>query len=328
MDQDQIARIAEHLAENSPLLGVHLKAEQDQGRSQFIAAGRAKALTGRLEYAQTSTGKRFFDDSGVAEDGKHIHKTSYCDGRRCANVTYSEADVPQLVQISSVFMNETAYNARSIPFPVRSYYVGPIPLLDALPTAEMMPDIIVAGRPCDVLHFQAIGAVRKEDFVVALDKATSVPLRQAGFLSPEDFRTSRPTWVWEAVTFDATAAHPFVQDSTLTRYITAAGNGPTEADIGRANMTTRIHVLSYDMDDPMPDSVFWYKPQPGLAVIDTLAPRSARKVEATTATPTPPAGEAIRVEVPAAVPWSAIAVTSAVIAAAIALLAVRRGRGG
>ena len=42
-----------------------------------------------------------------------------------------KSDVPVSIQISKTFMDDMKYNSLSIPFPLKSYYVGPKELFEA-----------------------------------------------------------------------------------------------------------------------------------------------------------------------------------------------------
>src|SRR5579883_2358242 len=179
MGVDRLTQILENLASEHLARSIHLKTTERQSKSSIVE--QSIPLTFSHDYMQTSRGQRFYDHRVTGFlDGMKLHRAAYCDGTQCAEVKFhpTKTDEPVAIEISRRFLDDMVNNTMSIPFPLKSYYVGPKELIEALPSAERLPDEEVIGRPCDVFLFRSVGpADRKEDFVYYLDKTTSVPLK-------------------------------------------------------------------------------------------------------------------------------------------------------
>lgn len=227
----------------------------------------------RQTYAATSSGQRFFDQTGRRSDlnAKTRRLTFFSDGKKCANVTYDENDPSSQtgVLISRTFGNEASFGFMDVPPPVRYYHVGLIPLIEALPKAERMTSGEVIGRTCDVFHFKSAGSVEHpQSLVYFLDKATGVPLRVAAYADPEKLRDNIPNWIWEAKTLDKVGKRHIPFSSTLTYYRsfkTDKGELVNKLDIFQS-----IQVVKVEYDLELPKSTFWPAYQPGIVVIDQI----------------------------------------------------------
>ena len=173
----------------------------------------------KQEWAATSSGQRYFDDWFMAPPGKAFeHRAVYCDGHRFAHVWLQEQDPARQSEVS--FNKDELMEKRDFfldaPMPIKVTHVGLIPLYEALPSAEIMPEGEVIGRACDVFHFKSAGKPSNPASIVYyLDKETSYPLKVVFYNNLERFRARRPGSLWEAKTFDRVSGRHFLPLSSV-----------------------------------------------------------------------------------------------------------------
>ncbi len=319
MGVDRLTQILENLAREQPTRSIHLKTTERQSRSATSA--RSVPLTISNDYMQTSKSQRFFDRVVVGfSNGMKDHRAAYCDGTRCAEVKFHPTivDKPVAVEISKQFMDDMIYNTLSIPFPLNSYYVGPKELIEALPSAERLPDGEVIGRPCDVFLFKAVGpADRKEDLVYHLDKQTSVPLKVACFIQPEHLAIDRPYWTWEATTLDDVEGHHVPLSSLRTKFVVKDASREVRPQV---NMTTAIGVDEVEFDREIPATAFWPAYQDDVPVIDLIHGKTIHAPKHKTAALPP---DVIRVAEPGSTPWALLGGAFLVVALIAAAMGLR-----
>jgi hypothetical protein len=320
---DRITEILENLAHEQLVRSIRLKTTEQQSKSMLIKPEGSTPVTISNNYIQTAKGQRYFDTLSSFPDGGKLHRAAYCDGTRCAEVSFNHdnSDKPDYIQISKQFLDDMRNNTLSIPFPLNSYYVGPKALIDALPAAEARADGEVIGRPCDVFVFKSVGPPdRKEDLVYYLDKQTSVPLKVSCYIKPEHLEMDRPLWSWEATTLNDQGDHHVAMASLWTRFVVK--NASREV-APKVNMTAAITVDEVELDRDIPVTSFWPAYGDEVRTIDLIHPRAVRAPAPRTAVSVT---DPIRVEEPAGLPWAMLGSAFLVVALIAAAMGLRNKR--
>jgi hypothetical protein len=285
----------------------------------------------KQEWAATSSGQRYFDDWFMAPAGKAFeHRAVYCDGHKFAHVWLQQQDPARQSLVS--FNKEVLLEKRDFfldaPMPIKITRVGLVPLYEALPTAESMPDGKVIGRACDVFYFKSAGKPSNPASIIYhLDKETSYPLKVVFYNNPERVRAGRPNSLWEAKTFDRVSGRHFLPLSSVY------SDRPIDLGVDKSDSKVCIYqsirIVHAEFDAAIPSSAFWPIPQPGVRLIDNTSRPSASKPGADVTIPqAAQAADPIR----AAVPGNSsalLALSGAALSVAVLLIAVllwKRGR--
>ncbi len=246
-----------------------------RSESQMLHEGQSRTIINEDKYVETRSGKRMGDFSSRAlEDGATSHKASYCDGAKCANVTY-RGDVQDNIAIGRSFLNEGMIGSTDRPRPLQYFYVGKVPLYEALPGATYLGGGTVAGRESEVFLFPRVKWARfPQDLVYDLDKATSIPIRvraysvEGGMTDPD---ATAPAWSWTARTVDAIQGYHMSLRSESARFLKDGADYTSDTQ-SRAEIT--VESLVYDKS--YPSSTFWPVSQPGVDIFDAIAKKSFR----------------------------------------------------
>ena len=269
MGEDSLNRIIEKLLHETIPRTIQLRVSIEQNQS---GSSDKKSLV--QLYAETAPGERFFDQRLIGPTNRVFHTSSYCDAKKCANVSYSmeEPDSQSRVTVGHGFMNEANFGYRDAPEPFRFYHVGLKPIHEAIAVAEPMGQERVIGRACNIFHFRDVGpSDRKQSLVYALDEATSVPLRVAAYADPKQIRDQVPNWVWVAATLDEVSDRHYPKSSTYASFkVTQTQSGQW---IATPKLSQVINVSEVVFDAAIPKSTFWPVIQPGVLVLDSIAKR-------------------------------------------------------
>lgn len=239
-------------------------------------AGPHPGLDIESRYVETASGKRFYDTTSREPNGLVVRRTGYRDGSRCANVTYQSDDPSEQAQIvvSRVFLREADFGYVERPEPLAFYYVGLVPLHEALRGAERLEDSVVLGRPCDRFLFPEVkGGGRAQALVYHLDRATSVPLKVTAHRDRKDLTDRGASWTWEATSLERVAGHNVVMTSKYRSYHFVKNEGATEQVQDMTNVYT---VESVEYDKSYPSKMFWPTFGPGAQVFDVIENKSYR----------------------------------------------------
>src|SRR5579875_3836707 len=178
----------------------------------------------RSEYfIETAKGQKVYRASMDKAAGETVLWLGYCDGARCASVEYEQAprqDRQHAITITKTFMDEqmTGYTMR--PEPLRFHYVGLVPLHEAVQKAARIGSGTIIGRQCTVMLFAGVpGSSGTQDLVYHLDASTSIPLKVEAFANQDRLKASRPSWVWEATSFDEVQGFHVALNSRYTGFI-------------------------------------------------------------------------------------------------------------
>jgi len=321
VNEDRLTRILENLLTENYSTSVRLRVTLDQTRSLYRQPQGSLSSQILQEYVHTGRGQRHFEARTKWENGRTDHRAAYCDGTKCAEVTFdpTNVDKPQTIEVSHKFADDMSSNGLTIPFPLLSYFVGSKPLVEALTTGESMPDGDALQRPCDVFLFKAVGvAQRKDDLVYYLDKVTSVPLKVVCYTSSDLRLSNRPLWAWEAIRLENVSGHHVALESIWKRFVV---KGAEPAAASKVDYTQTIHVDECTFDQQIAASEFWPIYTPGVRVLDRIDRKSFRVKDESAATV---ATDPIRVREPSSGRWEMIG-AGFLIACVIAAVLVRRG---
>ncbi len=292
-----IAAICERLHEVCAPKSLRIRVEVLQ--SNETDHGRCPEFPLKQEWATTSAGLRYFDEWFMPTIEPFGHSSVYSDGHRFANVSYQRQDAAHEleVNINKYELVEKRDFFLNAPWPIRVSYVGIVPLHEALPTAEVMPDAEVIHRGCDVFHFKNAGLPSQpQSLVYFLDRATSFPLKVAAYANADRIREQKPNWVWEAKSFDRVSAQHFLPLSSSYATYSYSAVPKSESTLG---VFQSIKIVQAEFDIAISPSVFWPVLEPGVRVIDMTKHQSAAAPRAgVTSSQTSQTGAPIRAEVP------------------------------
>ncbi len=278
MVDDSLNRIVEKVAHEVMPQSVRLWVSISQSKRQVPTRGGSSSLVLEQTYFETDRGERYFDEKIILPNEAVTHSSSYCDGKKCANITFSteEPDRQERVTIGHDFMTESMTGFRDAPPPFRFYHVGLIPLPEALASAERLGRVRVIQRNCNDFHFKDVGpSGRKQSLVYSLDEETSVPLRIAAYADPDRLHDGMPNWVWEAATLDKVSDRHFPLSSTYSSFrVTKTDTGQWTS---RPDLTRTIQVKEITFDAAIPHTAFWPTIQPGVLVLDAITKRKYRE---------------------------------------------------
>jgi hypothetical protein len=275
MADDRLDRIIDNVVRETVPRTIRLEVSISQSNRQIATSGGSTPLTLEEIYLETDRGDRYFDRKIILPDGSVTRNSSYCDGKRCANIEFSKEDPERqgAVGIGHDFMTESRIGFRDVPPPFRYYHVGLTPLHEALPHADRMGPERVMERSCENFHFKGVGpAGRQQSLVYSLDEETSVPLKIAAFSGPEQLRDQTPNWVWEATTLDPVSGRHFARSSKYASF--RVRKDETGLWVAKPDLSQTIHVKEIAFDNPIPHADFWPAFQPGVRVFDSIAKRS------------------------------------------------------
>jgi hypothetical protein len=234
-------------------------------------------------YIETATGQRFYERRSHMVDGGTQRSIDYCDGRRCADLSFKpdQIDRQHQVVIKRDFSMERVAGAIARPVPLNFDYVGSVPLREALKDAKVVGEEPILGRDCVKVLFRDVKHPNGPRLAVyTLDRAEAVPLAVAFYLDPGHYESGTPEYTWRATALE-TLGGRLVPKTSVKEVFNSGGEGLT------ARVESTVKEISFDRDYPR--SEFWPTLQPGVLVIDQIA-RTRSVVpgevsEATTAQP-------------------------------------------
>ena len=224
---------------------------------------------GSEHFVETMDGQKYYIKSNEVPGHEHVVLLGYSDGKRCASVTTRNASGQRgqkSITLTKTFMDEqlTGYVMR--PEPLRFWYVGLIPLREAVLKAERIGVGHVAGRACDIFLFSAVpGQNGSQDLVYHLDEATSMPLKAEAFANQARLKAGKPSWVWEAITLDEVQGYHVPLNSRYTGFVIREDAGST------AQLTERYTIEAIMFNEPHQASAFWPEFEKGVFVNDLIA---------------------------------------------------------
>jgi hypothetical protein len=167
------------------------------------------------------------------------------------------------------------------PVPLRYFYVGKVPLYEALTQARPLGPTQVLDRPCHRFLFEKVRwAMADQDLVYALDDDTGIPLSVTSYpVGQGQAPDAKSQWSWEARSLDTADGYPYVKNS-----VSIMPHDPTPRP---------ITVDRIVFNQTYPATQFQIKPDPGVLIIDeirgkdSVAPGTPRPVSSTTAAAQP-----------------------------------------
>ncbi len=263
----------------------------------YAAVGPTPAGTithGREDYMATRHGERKYAQYTEVEGRDVCVLFGYDVTTRCASVRYAKPPFETRqtsITISKAFLDEAVTGSNAIPAPL-PYYVGLVPIHQAITTAERLGPSQVAGRDCFRFYFSKVGnPAATEDRVYHLDALTSFPLKVETFLDRAHFDAASPFSVWEAEAIGEAQGFHFAVDSRFTTFAPGAQGKLIP------QLINKYHAASIQFNNAIPGSAFWPRADAGVFYDDTITGKSGYNTidgKAPTATAAAP---------PAILPW-------------------------
>jgi hypothetical protein len=258
---------------------------REEGRHVIPRKNQPTTFSNAHHYIETQKGQRMIDSVFGSEGKKMSHVSAYDDGARCARVVFLGASKQHSLLISRSFLNEGGTGSTDRPPPLQFFYVGKVPIYEALSRSTYLGKGEILGKSTEIILFPRVKwGMTVQDLVYDLDKQTCIPLRIRFFVDTIDkntFSTVTPAWEWRAQTLDEVQGFHMPLRSESLQYDTVTS----------ATRTTRqfsIESIKYNASHPA--STFWPVPQPGVQVIDSIKKSSfvvpPRKAETSTLTET------------------------------------------
>jgi hypothetical protein len=241
--RDVLAELASKLEwEMSSWASIELRVTETilQSRGEL---GRVDTRPGKIDYhyIETKLNQRFLDTSiGSPPEIRYQH---FSDGSTSSMVKFKTADpnAQEWVGIGGKsFGNEGRTVFTDRPRPFFYYFVGQVPLHDALRHGTLTGTTSIAGRTCYSVVLKNVQYTKEPDQLeVTLDRETGIPLRVAYSHPP-----GKPEWIWQAETMERRGAWHFPTRSSYVSYL--AGN-PNEIGTRRSYDAT---LLSFNDEQP------------------------------------------------------------------------------
>ena len=229
---------------------------------------RVKDPTVRVEehYIETKLGQRLLEEVSTSADGKTKRQLDYSDGERCARVFFDASNSHQTqIDITNRFSSEHEIGFTRRPEPFFYYYVGKVPIFDALRTAQPLGEGQAMGRPCDLYLFTGVKLVESPlDAVYYLDQETSAVLKAEFFKAGGERNSSEAIRIWEAKSLDAVDGDHHIAFKSENQFFqkSSAGRLPL--------LTNTVVIESVHYNGEFDAKTFWPVYQPGVLVNDTI----------------------------------------------------------
>ena len=114
---DSFGQIVEKVVHETSPKAIRLRVTVDQ--REFTTSGERPSLVLEQSYVETDRGERYFDERRIESGEQTSRVTSYCDGEKCANVTYAAGNTNRQnrISIGRDFMFESRNGYRDAPSP-------------------------------------------------------------------------------------------------------------------------------------------------------------------------------------------------------------------
>lgn len=171
-------------------------------------------------YEETAAGERRLSTSSTYKDGRVQRSEDYFDGRKAAAAEFSKEDPVKQSRVSKggSFGREQSFGHTNRPTPLKWYYVGKIPLYEAVAKARSLGEEEIASTPCVKYMFDdVVLGQTPQSLLYYLRKEDSLPIRIESYKGPDPAATPKQ-WIWEADKVDVVQGHPVVVRSHLIRY--------------------------------------------------------------------------------------------------------------
>jgi hypothetical protein len=254
-------------------------------------------------YVENSDGHRYYDQVMYLQDKVAGRSTGFCDGEQCARVVYDNVDITKQrsLVITTAFLREGRGNLTDRPVPLVWFYLGNVPLNEALPKARYLGRTEVLGRPCERFLFSDVeGVAGKYQAVYTLDLKTSIPLKVESYSTLSALESGQADSRWSASAVVVNADRTAVFESERVLYGRPAAN-----NAGELIAKYQYHVESISYDVTHPAAMFWPQArQPSAIFVDSIKkkveiPRADLKTSFSVATEQP-----IKAETPGDASWS------------------------
>lgn len=217
-------------------------------------------------YLESADGKRSLETIHVRKSGKTQRIKSYFDGHRSAAVVdHTSSEAQKTISISRAFANEGTSGETARPVPLTFFYVGKIPLDQALADGEQLGLESLEGSRCHKVLFKNVDWSRtRQTLVYYIDTSRAIPVRVDSY-NGSDLNSARCYWSWKATDIQKTQGHSYAAKSEQVVYLRNRDEILTDI------MYTYYTNIEHIQFNPSFSSVaFWPKMQPGAIVHDTI----------------------------------------------------------
>lgn len=215
-------------------------------------------------YVETADGLRMFEERIVPSSGDEILNMYFSNGKLAADVNRGtlQGKAQESVIIKRDFGMESKTGWYGVPEPLLYFYVGMRPLHEVLPSAEYLGQGSHLNRDCDLFLFTRAKHGVQGDFVYALDRETSIPLKVSVFTDANKRAEGTPASTWSAESLDEVNGRHIPLRSSQAHYSRV---DPSEAVLKRS-----ILVESVEFDKDYPRATFWPKISPEATVFNSV----------------------------------------------------------
>lgn len=274
---------------------IELRSHQEVTQHIPIAFAGAQPPYDRFDthYIETAHDERMLDIVSHAPDGRGRREVGYCDGSRCAAISFTGADLETQseVRIDRSFKSEGKIGNTERPHNLVYLYVGKVPIYEALPRAAYLGGGRVLGRDVDRFLFPRVRwAMNEQDLVYSLDRETATPLQVESFRSDADRQADRPDWAWSVTRLETVQGHPVALESEHRTWTVARAGSPY-----KLYRTSKETIESIVFDRDYAPSTFWPKVLGEARVINSITGKVTAPTQSPPANPETKAETAIRV---------------------------------
>lgn len=220
-----------------------------------------------IVYIQSESGLRRLESRLVPSDrSRERLSIDFLDGERAANLLRRGTTPPGegQVTITRTFGTEQ-FGLSGHPTPLDTFYVGAMPLQEAVLNATRVGIDRHLDRECDVFLFRDV-ALRNPSMedVCYLDRETSVPLKVVRYADDQARREDRPLVVWAAKSIDEVEGFHIPLSSERIRY-QGDGSEPTAV-----SYRAQFEVQEVQFHESYDTSMFWPEISPRMTVFDHI----------------------------------------------------------
>ncbi len=180
-------------------------------------------------YIETNHGERLMVEQFNPKEGSVSRMEGYSDGTKCCEILEGRKGGRPEVRIGTSFMSEGMTGNTRRPNCLIYWYVGKVPIDEALANAKPLGTGKVIERDVDFFLFPRVRwGMMEQDLVYSLDRETSIPIKVESFKNEEARATNQPGWTWTARKLDFIQGHPIVVSSEHHSFTTERPGNPRE----------------------------------------------------------------------------------------------------
>jgi hypothetical protein len=221
-------------------------------------------------YIETSDGQRLADIQYLYGDNLADHFMGYCDSHRSASVGLQGQFKQNTISVAKSFMSEAKRGDTERPDPLHYYYVGKVPLYEALAKAEYVGPGQVIGRTTHIFKFPPVRfPMINQSLIYNLDATRGIPLRVESYDTERAGDENSLHWRWEALSVDQVGSFYFpLRSKQTTFHLDSSGH------VQKSATYDNKCVVKYN--DKYSKETFWPVFQPGVSVFDSITMKHYR----------------------------------------------------